>query len=55
METILLVGDERGPGVLARLRRAGFTDVAALSLEAPLEALSVVRVVVPQMHVSELL
>lgn len=42
-------------GVLARLRSAGFTDVAALSLEAPVEGLSVVRVVVPRMHVSELL
>jgi len=42
-------------GVLARLRAGGFEDVAALSLEAPVEGLSVVRVVVPGMQVSELL
>ncbi|WP_370459085.1 YcaO-like family protein [Aggregicoccus sp. 17bor-14] len=42
-------------GVLARLRAAGFEEVAALSLDAPVEGLSVVRVVVPGMQVSELL
>jgi YcaO-like protein with predicted kinase domain len=41
--------------VLARLRAGGYADVAALQLEAPVEGLSVVRVVVPGMQVSELL
>ena len=42
-------------GVLARLRAGGHENVAALVLDAPVEGLSVVRVVVPGMQVSELL
>jgi YcaO-like protein with predicted kinase domain len=41
--------------VLHQLRRAGFTQVAAVSLDAPIAGLHVQRVVVPGMQISELL
>ncbi len=41
--------------VLEQLRRAGFTQVAAVTLDAPLSGLHVRRVVVPGMRISELL
>jgi ribosomal protein S12 methylthiotransferase accessory factor len=41
--------------VLQQLRHAGFTQVAAVSLDAPLPGLHVQRVVVPGMRISELL
>ncbi|WP_233261758.1 YcaO-like family protein [Vitiosangium sp. GDMCC 1.1324] len=47
--------DEAVREVLARLDRAGFSQAAAVELEAPLPGLHVVRVVVPGLRVSELL
>jgi ribosomal protein S12 methylthiotransferase accessory factor len=41
--------------VLNQLRRAGFTQAAAVSLDAPIPGLHVQRVVVPGMRISELL
>ncbi len=41
--------------VLNQLRRAGFTQVAAVTLDAPMPGLHVRRVVVPGMRISELL
>lgn len=41
--------------VLHQLRRAGFTQVAAVTLDAPVPGLHVRRVVVPGMRISELL
>jgi YcaO-like protein with predicted kinase domain len=41
--------------VLEHLRRAGFTQVAAVPLDAPVPGLHVQRVVVPGMRISELL
>jgi ribosomal protein S12 methylthiotransferase accessory factor len=41
--------------VLSQLRRAGFTQVAAVTLDAPTPGLHVRRVVVPGMRISELL
>lgn len=41
--------------VLAKLKRAGFTRVAGVALDAPLPGLHVWKVVVPGMRVSELL
>lgn len=41
--------------VLLQLRRAGFTQVAAVTLDAPMPGLHVQRVVVPGMRISELL
>ncbi|MBZ4408180.1 YcaO-like family protein [Myxococcus sp. XM-1-1-1] len=41
--------------VLARLKRAGFTQVVSVELDAPVPGLHVRRVVVPGMRVSELL
>ncbi len=41
--------------VLKQMRAAGFTQVAAVSLEAPVPGLHVKRVVVPGMRISELL
>ena len=41
--------------VLQQLRRAGFTQVAAVTLDAPVPGLHVRRVVVPGMRISELL
>jgi YcaO-like protein with predicted kinase domain len=52
--------DAASPGrglrrALDQLRRAGFTQVAAVTLEAPVPGLHVRRVVVPGMRISELL
>lgn len=41
--------------VLGQLKRAGFTQVAAVALDAPVAGLHVWKVVVPGMHISELL
>jgi ribosomal protein S12 methylthiotransferase accessory factor len=41
--------------VLERLGAAGFTRVAAVELDSPVSDLHVRRVVVPGMHISELL
>jgi ribosomal protein S12 methylthiotransferase accessory factor len=41
--------------VLKQMRGAGFTQVAAVSLDAPVPGLHVKRVVVPGMRISELL
>jgi ribosomal protein S12 methylthiotransferase accessory factor len=41
--------------VLNQLQRAGFTQVAAVALDAPVPGLHVQRVVVPGMRISELL
>jgi ribosomal protein S12 methylthiotransferase accessory factor len=41
--------------VLERLKRAGFTQVAAVALDSPVPGLHIQRVVVPGMRISELL
>jgi ribosomal protein S12 methylthiotransferase accessory factor len=41
--------------VLHQLRHAGFTQVAAITLDPPVQGLHVQRVVVPGMRISELL
>jgi ribosomal protein S12 methylthiotransferase accessory factor len=41
--------------VLKQMGAAGFTQVAAVSLDAPVPGLHVKRVVVPGMRISELL